>query len=933
MKISGQFQRVRVAAGAVTIVLTAALLSSVTQASAKGADEFGAGVRLDRQGETGKVGFIGTRAGQPIDSGFGADAAPATVARAFLTAHADTLGLRGSSLRVVEKHATPRGGTAVRLGQSFAGVPVLGGEFVVNLDAGNDVLSALGEASPITKASTHPAVSAVDAEQTAVASVAKEVGAKPANLAAASPELMFYDPRLLGAPGPFQAARLAWVTEVRGTGKVTDVGMRVVVDAASGAVPVSFETIHDAKNRVVCDADNVVAADYPCLAPDRTEASPPVPADDDDMELAFAYAGDTYDFYFNRFARDSLDGAGMQLVSTTDYCPNAGSCPYQNAFWDGAQMAYGDGFASADDVVGHELTHGFTDFSSSLFYYQQSGAINESMSDVFGEYIDLTNTGGNDGPAVRWLMGEDIPGFGAIRNMANPPAFNDPDRMLSPLYSADPNETDGGGVHTNSGVNNKAAFLMVDGGVFNGQTITGLGITKAARIYYTVNNSMLISGSDYADLGNALRQACTNLASTSTDGITAADCVEVNEIVLATEMDQNPTNSPTSTATACPIGNPLSTVLFDDLETNSGQFTTGALTGSNAWSYPQNPNPIPGFDATYATSGDTNAWGYNRPTVSDSFIRMTNAVALPANAYLHFNHSYGFEDDNSAAYDGGVLEYSTSGAGGPWTDAGPLFAGPRGANGYTGTISNAWGNPLGGRSAFVRESNGYGSSRASLTSLAGQNVMFRWRIGSDITLDDYGWFLDDLRISTCAADTTPPETTITSGPADGSTITTPTATFGFSSNEAGSTFQCKVDAGSFSPCTSPVTTAALSNGAHTFAVVATDTWGNVDPSVATRTFTVAVTTPPVPDTTPPQTKITKHPKKVTTSHKARFAFKSNEPGSTFKCKLDKRKWKSCTSPKRYKHLKVGKHKFKVYAIDAAGNRDATPAVWRWRIRR
>jgi hypothetical protein len=390
---------------------------------------------------------------------------------------------------------------------------------------------------------------------------------------------------------------------------------------------------------------------------------------------------------------------------------------------------------------------------------------------------------------------------------------------------------------------------------------------------------------------------------------------------------------------------------------------------------------------------------------------MTSAVAIPANAYLHFNHSFGFEDDPFDSYDGGVLEYSTSGAGGPWVDAGSLFAGPRGANGYTGTISNDFDNPLAGRSAFVRESNGYGSSRASLTSLAGQNVMFRWRIGSDSSIDDYGWFLDDLRISTCEPDTTPPETTITSGPAEGSTITTPTATFGFSSSEAGSTFQCRVDGGAFTPCASPATTAPLSNAAHTFAVVAADAWGNIDPSPATRSFTVdttppdttitsgpangttittptatfgftsseagstfkckvdgaayspcssPVTTPPLAsgghtftvvatdgagnadpspatrsfavDTTPPQTTIKKHPKKVTDSHKARFAFKSNEPGSTFKCKLDKKKWKSCTSPKTYKNLKTGKHKFRVYAIDAAGNVDATPAVWKWRIK-
>ena len=253
-------------------------------------------------------------------------------------------------------------------------------------------------------------------------------------------------------------------------------------------------------------------------------------------------------------------------------------------------MVYGDGFASADDVVGHELSHGVTDFSSSLFYYQQSGAINESMSDVFGEYIDLVNGAGTDTPAVRWLMGEDIPGFGAIRDMENPPAFNDPDRMLSPNYTSDPGEGDGGGVHSNSGVNNKAAFLMVDGGSFNGQTITGLGITKAARIYYTVNNSMLVSGSDYADLANALRQACTNLI--GTDGITAADCTEVNEIVLATQMDQNPTNSPTSTAAFCPSGNPLSTRA--GRRPRDARGPVHHRDGGRRLELPAEPQPVPG---------------------------------------------------------------------------------------------------------------------------------------------------------------------------------------------------------------------------------------------------------------------------------------------------------------------------------------------------
>ncbi len=112
--------------------------------------------------------------------------AGATVARSFLAEHADELGLRGSDLRVLETHATPTGGTAVRLGQSFSGVPVLGGEFVVTLDAGNDVVSVLGEASPIGKVSTIPAVSSAAAGRTAVAAVAREEKVKASGLAASA---------------------------------------------------------------------------------------------------------------------------------------------------------------------------------------------------------------------------------------------------------------------------------------------------------------------------------------------------------------------------------------------------------------------------------------------------------------------------------------------------------------------------------------------------------------------------------------------------------------------------------------------------------------------------------------------------------------------------------------------------------------------------
>jgi bacillolysin len=823
--------------------------------------------RISRQDETGKVGFIGTGIGAPIETGAAATDPPAAVARAFLLGRAAELGLSGrsSGLLVAGQRRTPGGGSAVRLTQAHAGIPVLGGEFAVSLDADRNVLSVLGEASPIGTVPTTPEVDSAEARRTAMAAVARAEQVAKGDLTALDPVLSFYDPRLLGAPGPFQSARLAWVSDVRSTGPVAATNRKVVIDAATGSVALTFSNLAQARNRIVCDAGGTTD-EYPCTTAlaEWTEGSTPATANTD-VSSAYEYAGDTYDF-FAGLGRDSLDGAGMQLKSTVDYCPDRASCPYENAFWDGSQMVYGDGFASADDVVGHELTHGVTDFSSSLFYYMQSGAINESMSDVFGEYVDLVNGAGTDTPEVRWLMGEDIPGFGALRDMEDPTAFGDPDRMLSPDYDADPSESDGGGVHVNSGVNNKAAYLITDGGTFNGQTITGLGITKAARIYHTVNTTMLVSASDYADLATALRQACRNLAGTGTDGITAADCEIVDRAVLATEMDQNPTAAPTATTSVCPSGTAVtSTILADDLESSTGQLTATAITGPNAWYYPQNPNPF--FDATYATSGSTNIWGDNADVVSDSAIRMTNAVPIPAGAHLHFNHAFGFDDAfQDVAWDGGVVEYSTGGASGPWVDAGSLFAASGGAGGYTGTVSSGSRSPLANRAAFVRESNGYGASRADLSSLAGQSVMFRWRIGTDEADHDYGWFLDDLRIVTCAAPAPPPTTSPTTAP----------------------------------PTTAPPTPA-----------------------------------PPAPapgDTTAPRTRITQHPTRTTTARKVRFAFRADE-AATFRCKLDKQKWTSCSSPKRYKRLGPGRHTFRVYSIDRAGNTDPTPAVWKWKVRR
>ena len=128
----------------------------------------------------------------------------------------------------------------------------------------------------------------------------------------------------------------------------------------------------------------------------------------------------------------------------------------------------------------------------------------ESLSDAFGEFIDQTNATGSNWASDRWKLGEDVAGYGPFRNMADPTQFGDPDRMGSPNYYH--GWSDNGGVHTNSGVGNKLVYLMTDGGKFNGQTITGLSLTKAPLV--EVLGGRLVSSSQYVDYGLALRASC-----------------------------------------------------------------------------------------------------------------------------------------------------------------------------------------------------------------------------------------------------------------------------------------------------------------------------------------------------------------------------------------------------------------------------------------
>ncbi len=703
-------------------------------------------VQVAYHSETGLVRYIGTDLAHPIrlTGPLAPGTSPETAARQFMADYGSLFGItdQARDLQVMSVGEADGQRAFVRFQQVYQGIPVLGGEVIVQMDGQRNVLSANGEILPDIEIDIAPRVGAAAAARQALEAASRWYGEEGAALTAGSPQLWIYNPLLLGGPGP-QITHLVWRTELQPAGQLLPIRELVLVDAQLGTVALHFNQVETGKYRKIYDNQNNASYGLPGNGPVRVEGG--AASSVDDVNKSYDYSGDVYDFYWNQHGRDSIDGAGMQLVQTVRYCPSSGPCPYENAFWNGNQMVYGQGYAVADDVVAHEMTHGVTDHESHLFYYYQSGAINEALSDIWGELIDQSNGRGNDTPAVRWLLGEDLPG-GAIRSMSNPPAYGDPDKMTSSNYTCDLSEGDNGGVHTNSGVANKVTFLMVDGGSFNGKSVTGIGLSKTIKIFYEVQTHLFTSASDYADLYNGLQQACTNL--TGTSGITAADCQQVKNAVDAVEMNLQPPSCTATEAPICSAGQTVSNLFFDDLEnTGSGKWAKGTISGSNTWYYPQTSNPY-GFDATYATSGHYNLWGYDQPSTADYEIHMTSSVNIPTGktVHLHFMHAFGFEHSSGGTrYDGGILEYSTNG-GSTWQDANGLgFT----HNGYNGTLSSSTSNPLKGRQAFSANSNGYISSRVNLNSLAGQNVRFRFRIGTDASGDNYGWFIDDIRIYTC----------------------------------------------------------------------------------------------------------------------------------------------------------------------------------------
>ena len=214
-----------------------------------------------------------------------------------------------------------------------------------------------------------------------------------------------------------------------------------------------------------------------------------------------------YDYYSERLARNSINGSGGSIGAALNVSQN-----YNNAFWNGSLMAFGNGdgqafsdLAGALDVTGHEMTHGVVEYTANLVYEFQPGALNESMADVFGAAIEFYV----EGASGNWLMGEDVttPGIAGdcLRNMENPAAanvaFNGQQPTNMSEYENLGANQDHGGVHINSGIPNRAAFLIAD----------EIGVPAMEQIYYKALRDYLTRSSQFVDCRLAVVQAATDL--------------------------------------------------------------------------------------------------------------------------------------------------------------------------------------------------------------------------------------------------------------------------------------------------------------------------------------------------------------------------------------------------------------------------------------
>jgi len=401
--------------------------------------------------------------------------------------------------------------------QKVNGIPIFGANTSVHIRNGNEIYGLQGKIITSNEMTTSK-ISPDKLRELALIKALEEVAEENKFIATILPEVII-NKKLLGIDQDETNYR---TTPILVSSEDVLFSKTYYVDQESGEIIYSDTNISDQLNRSIynCSGGSCIQS--------RLEGG--LAVSDADTNEMYDNLGLTYNYYMNTFSRDSYDNSGALLRANVHY-------PFSkpNAAWDGTsrQMYFYVGL-SKRDVVGHELTHAITQYTAGLPNRAQSGALNESFSDIFGSAID-----GN------WLIGEEVhvPSLSnPLRSMSDPPARNQPDRLFASNYycaglpnSCDPSANDNCGVHTNSGVLNKAFFLMTDGGSFNGCSINGIGRVRSHAIMYLTLTSYLHGSANIKDAYSSILTACDDLY-ISDPGV----CDEVKKALQATEMDQQP---------------------------------------------------------------------------------------------------------------------------------------------------------------------------------------------------------------------------------------------------------------------------------------------------------------------------------------------------------------------------------------------------------
>ncbi len=949
-------------AGLAAVPATVASQASASPAPAPAADQGLAGQLRDQaQGSvsirnnagTGSAGFVRATGAQadllPDVAGNSASKA-AGKADSFVDSFGGLLGAAPGEL-VRQNVSSDAAGWTVSYTQVYKGVPVFGSMVKANVDKGGDLTSVNGFAAPDINVSTKPAFSSAEIGKRAVAFVKADPptsedgkhNADTTGLEASHAELVVY--RIGFIKGDTGKSVLAWAVQVSNA----NVNDQLIYDATTGKILNRYSLATDALDRELKEATGT--AQNPILTTVWEEGDDFPGTLNIDQQNLVNSSGESFWFFKNLFNRDSYDGAGAKRI-TVNNDPRI-SCP--NANWNGATTNYCDGVTS-DDVVAHEWGHAYTQFTDGLIYQYQSGALNESYSDVWGETLDLINgrededeifnakrpddeceptaapklqmsitspaaqagpctaaatvftepftttpvtptvvsaldaadatgpsttdgctapytnaaavsgkwayvdrgtctfqikvdnavaagaTGivignnvagvppsiGGTAPAgfygvavaqadgtrfktagtaqvsiqaedtstrtdsTRWLIGEKSDAFGgAIRDMWTPTCYGDPGKVTDAEYNCDPNLTDHGGVHGNSAVPNHAYALAVDGGTYNGQTITPLGLDKTANIWWKAQTSHLTPSSNFIDAADAFETSCSDLlgvttlksltSTTTTDAdtspnaaaITAADCTELGKVITAVQMRTpatqcafKPLLDPATPSIACGAGFTTNNVYNEDFEdglagwTPSFAFGTGGQDHAPWEATTTAPGSHPG-GVVYGPAPDQGQCDGSPADFSSRDSITSPSIAIPAGAQSNMRLSFEHYVATEGTVDGGNVKISVNG--GPFNLV-PAAAYVFNKPGKLLTLAAGNTNPLQGEAAFTGTDGGesrgsWGTSQVDLAAAgvtAGNSIQLRYDVGRDGCGGIDGWYVDNIRITTCQSVVTPP---------------------------------------------------------------------------------------------------------------------------------------------------------------------------------